>query len=164
MVANAATLRSEVRGQIAKVKTNPSGCERRHCVVRNCEFNLESMKRDSEVMKRRTKAFALRILKLYQSLPKTGEARILGQQVLRSGTSIGANYCAACRGRSRAEFSAKLGIVLEEADETVFWLDLMRESAIFPEAKLKDLCQEAHELVAIFVASVRTVKGATSAI
>ena len=122
------------------------------------------MKRDSEAMKRRTKLFALRILKLYQSLPKTGEAHILGKQALRSGTSIGANYCAACRGRSRAEFVAKLGIILEEADETVFWLDLLQESAIFPESKLKDLCKEANELVAIFVASVRTARGPTSAI
>ena len=122
------------------------------------------MKRDSEAMKQRTKNFALRILKLYRSLPKTDEARILGRQVLRSGTSIGANYCAACRGRSRAEFVAKLGIVLEEADETVFWLELIREATIFPEAKLRDLCQEANELVSIFVASVRTVKGSTSAI
>jgi len=122
------------------------------------------MKRDSEAMKRRTKAFALRIIKLYQSLPKTGEARILGQQILRSGTSIGANYCSACRGRSRAEFLAKLGIVLEEADEIVFWLDLIRDSAIFPETKMRDLCQEANELVAIFVTSVRTAKGSPSAI
>jgi four helix bundle protein len=122
------------------------------------------MKRDSEAMKQRTKNFALRILKLYRSLPKTDEARILGRQVLRSGTSIGANYCAACRGRSRAEFVAKLGIVLEEADETVSWLELIREAAIFPETKLRDLCQEANELVSIFVTSVRTVKGSTSAI
>lgn len=104
------------------------------------------------------------ILKLYQSLPKTDEVRILGQQVLRSGTSIGANYCAACRGRSRAEFVAKLGIVLEEADETVFWLELIREAAIFPEVKLRDLCQEANELVSIFVTSVRTARGSASAI
>ena len=114
------------------------------------------MKRDSEAMKQRTKNFALRILKLYRS---TDEARILGRQVLRSGTSIGANYCAACRGRSRAEFVAKLGIVLEEADETAFWLELIREAAIFPETKLRDLCQEANDLVSIFVTSVRTVKG-----
>ena len=81
------------------------------------------MKRDSEAMKQRTKNFALRILKLYRSLPKTDEARILGRQVLRSGTSIGANYCAACRGRSRAEFAAKLGIVLEERTKQSFgWI------------------------------------------
>ena len=122
------------------------------------------MKRDSEAMKRRTRDFALRIIKLYQSLPKSDEARILGRQILRSGTSIGANYCAACRGRSRAEFVAKLGIVLVEADETVFWLDLIREAGIFPQVKLRDLCQEANELVSIFVVSVRTVKSSTSTI
>jgi four helix bundle protein len=106
----------------------------------------------------------LRIIKLFRSLPKTDEARILGKQVLRSGTSIGANYRAACRARSRAEFVAKLGIVLEEADETTFWLEVMRDSRIFPEEKLKDIVREAQELVAIFVASVRTAKGFTSSI
>ena len=115
------------------------------------------MKRDSEALKARTKVFALRILRLYRSLP-TEEARILGRQLLRSSTSIGANYRAACRGRSRAEFAAKLGIVLEEADETVFWLELIQEGNIFPAEKLRDLVREANELVSIFVASVRTVK------
>ena|SRR5450756_1864884 len=89
------------------------------------------MKRDSEALKLRTKDFALRVPRLYRSLPRTEEARILGTQLLRSSTSIGANYRAACRGRSRAEFVAKLGIVLEEADETVFWLELFQEGNIF---------------------------------
>lgn len=117
-----------------------------------------------EELQERTRRFALRIIKLFRSLPKTDEARILGKQVLRSGTSIGANYRAACRARPRAEFAAKLGIVLEEADETTFWLELMRDSRIFPEEKLKDIVGEAQELVAIFVASVRTAKGFTSSI
>ena len=108
-------------------------------------------------MKARTKVFALRILRLYRSLP-TEEARILGRQLLRSSTSIGANYRAACRGRSRAEFAAKLGIVLEEADETVFWLELIQEGNIFPAEKLRELVREANELVSIFVVSARTVK------
>jgi len=121
------------------------------------------MKRDSEALKLRTKDFALRVLRLYRSLPRTEEARILGTQLLRSSTSIGANYRAACRGRSRAEFVAKLGIVLEEADETVFWLELLQEGNIqegniFPAQKLRDLVQEANELVSIFVSSVRTAK------
>ena len=116
------------------------------------------MKRDSEALKARTKDFALRILRLYRSLPRTDEARILGKQLLRSSTSIGANYRAACRGRSRAEFAAKLGIVLEEADETVFWLELLEEGNIFPKGKLSDLAREANELVSIFVVSVRTAK------
>jgi four helix bundle protein len=111
----------------------------------------------------RTKRFALRILKLFRSLPKTEEARIFGRQLLRSGTSIGANYRAACRARSRAEFIAKLGIVLEEADETVFWLELMRDGEIFPQQKLNDLVTEANELVSIFVTSIRTAKEPSSA-
>jgi four helix bundle protein len=119
--------------------------------------------RDLERLQVRTKRFALRILTLFRSLPKTEEARILGRQLLRSGTSIGANYRAACRARSRAEFIAKLGIVLEEADETVFWLELMRDASIFPQQKLNDLVQEANELVSIFVTSVRTAKEPTSA-
>src|SRR5271154_3135550 len=117
------------------------------------------MKRDSDALKLRTKAFALRVLRLYRSLPRTEEARILGTQLLRSSTSIGANYRAACRGRSRAEFVAKLGIVLEEADEVVYWLELLQEGKIFQAEKLRDLMQEANELVSIFVSSVRTAKG-----
>jgi four helix bundle protein len=120
--------------------------------------------KESEMLKDRTRRFALRILGVYRALPRTEEARILGKQVLRSGTSIGANYRAACRARSRAEFTAKLGIVLEEADETVFWLELMRDAGFFSDRKLRKIVQEANELVAIFVASMRTVKGFTSAI
>jgi four helix bundle protein len=122
------------------------------------------MKRDAEIMKQRTKDFALRILRLYRSLPRTDEARVLGTQLLRSSTSIGANYRAACRGRSRAEFIAKLGLVLEEADETVFWLELFQEAKIFSPEKLDALTKEANELVSIFVSSLRTAKSATSAI
>ena len=117
------------------------------------------MKRDSEALKLRTKDFALRVLRLYRSLPRTEESRVLGAQLLRSSTSIGANYRAACRGRSRAEFVAKLGIVLEEADETVFWLELLQEGNIFQAEKLSDLVREANEPVAIFASSVRTARG-----
>lgn len=112
-----------------------------------------------EDLQARTRRFALRIIKLFRSLPRTEEARILGKQVLRSGTSIGANYRAAGRARSRAEFVAKLGIVLEEADETVFWLELMRDAEIFPNLKLQNLVTEANELVSIFVSALRRAKG-----
>jgi four helix bundle protein len=122
------------------------------------------MGKESEILKDRTRGFALRIVGMYRALPRTEEARIIGKQVLRSGTSIGANYRAACRARSRAEFVAKLGIVLEESDETAFWLDLLRDAAIFPDEKLKDLRREANELISIFVASMRTAKGCNSAI
>lgn len=102
-----------------------------------------------EEFKMRTKKFALRIIKLYQSLPKTGDAQVIGKQLLRSGTSVGANYRAACRARSRAEFSAKIGIVLEEADETVFWIELLAESGIVSPEKLTALQTEANELLSV---------------
>ena len=114
---------------------------------------------NSQDLKVRTKQFALRILRLYRALPAKEEARILGKQVLRSGTSVGANYRAACRARTRAEFIAKLGIVLEEADETVFWLELLLEGGIVKGEKSDALLKEAQELTSIFVASLCTAKG-----
>ena len=106
----------------------------------------------------RTKSFALRIIRMFRSLPKTEEARILGKQVLRSSTSVAANYRAVCRARSKAEFTAKLGVVVEEADETVFWLELLVESGIVPKEKIHSLINEANELVAIFAASRHTAR------
>src|SRR3979490_1944478 len=117
---------------------------------------------DSQDLRARTRQFVLRILRRYRALPPKEEARILGKQLLRSGTSVGANYRAACRARSRAEFIAKLGIVLEEADETVFWLELLHEGGIVKHEKLDALVTEAHELTSIFVASLRTAKGIAS--
>ena len=111
-----------------------------------------------EELKRRTKVFAIRIVKLFRSLPKTEEARIIGRQVLRSGTSVAANYRAVCRARSRAEFISKIGVVVEEADETVFWLELLVETNIVAANKMEDLLREANELLAIFAASQRTAK------
>jgi len=114
------------------------------------------MESKQEELRARTKKFALRIIRLFKSLPHSPEAQILGKQLLRSGTSIGANYRAAGRARSGAEFSAKIGIVVEEADETVFWLECLVEAEIVKEELLKDLITEANELVAIFAASYRT--------
>jgi four helix bundle protein len=113
-------------------------------------------------LKDRTKQFALRMMRLYSALPRREEARIIGRQMLRSGTSVGANYRAACRARSKAEFVAKLGLVLEEADETVFWLELLQESSLISAQKLAPLVQEARELTAIFVTSICTAKGIAS--
>ncbi|MDP9253382.1 MAG: four helix bundle protein [Verrucomicrobiota bacterium] len=104
----------------------------------------------------RTKAFALRVLKLVDRMPRTTAGRTLAAQLVRSGTSIGANYRAACRGRSRAEFAAKLGVVAEEADETVYWLELIRDGGLVTETKIGDLLKEADELTAIFTAGRRT--------
>ncbi|MGA8344749.1 MAG: four helix bundle protein [Candidatus Sulfotelmatobacter sp.] len=113
-------------------------------------------------LKDRTKQFALRVMRLYRALPRDEGARVVGRQLLRSGTSVGANYRAACRARSKAEFVAKLGIVLEEADETVFWLELLQESEVVSVEKLAPLVQEARELTAIFVTSICTAKGIAS--
>ncbi len=113
-------------------------------------------------LKTRTKQFALRIVNVYRKLPRTEEARVIGKQMLRSGKSVGANYRAACRSRSKAEFISKIGIVLEEADETVFWLELLLDAKVFPRNKIDDLLAEANELTSIFVTSLRTSKGLTS--
>lgn len=102
-----------------------------------------------EQFKLRTKTFSLRVIKLFQALPKTVDAQTLGKQLLRSATSVAANYRAACRARSKAEFVAKVGIALEEADESLFWLELLEESDIMPANKLANLKQEADELTAM---------------
>ena len=112
----------------------------------------------AEKLKKRTKDFAIRIVKIYRVLPNTGEAKVIGNQFLRSGTAIAANYRASCRARSTAEFIAKIGVVVEEADETVFWLEMLVDCEIFPESKMKDLIQESNELLAIFAASQITAK------
>ena len=114
-------------------------------------------------LKVRTKCFAVGIIHLYRRLPRSQEAQIIGKQVLRSSTSLGANYRAACRSRSRAEFISKISIVLEEADETVFWLELLPETGVFSKNEIDGLLIEANELTSIFVASLRTSKGLTSA-
>lgn len=95
---------------------------------------------------------------MFQALPRTEEARILGRQVLRSGTSVGANYRSACRARSRADFISKVGITIEEADETAYWLELLIDADIVKRARLEDLLVEANELVRIFQASRSTAK------
>ena len=109
-----------------------------------------------DAMRDRTKAFGLRIVKMYRALPRTPDAQVIGKQVLRSGTSIGANYRAACSGRSRQEFVAKLGIVVEEADETIYWLEMLVDAGIVKARRMKDLLAEAHELTAIFTAAKNT--------
>lgn len=103
----------------------------------------------NEVFRNRTKAAALRVIRLYQQLPRSGEADVLGKQLLRSATSVAANYRAACRGRSGAEWYAKLSICVEEADETQLWLELLGDAAIFPKAKLADLEKEYLEIVSV---------------
>ena len=109
-------------------------------------------------LKSRTKCFALRIIKVVDALPNTRSANVIGNQLLRSGTSVGANYRAACRARSTAEFIARLGVVEEEADECGYWLELLVDSGLMPEKQLGELRKEAGELVAIMVASIKTAR------
>src|SRR5437867_9374808 len=104
-------------------------------------------------LKQRTMQFALRVLKLVSALPKTTEGRAIGGQLMRSGTSVGANYRAACRGRSKAEFTSKLGIVEEEADESAYWMESIIESGLLTSQQVHPLHQEAGELTAIMAAS-----------
>ncbi|MES2618208.1 MAG: four helix bundle protein [Bacteroidota bacterium] len=111
-----------------------------------------------EDLKNRTKQFALRSIKVFQALPKTDEARVIGKQFLRSSTSVAANYRAVCRARSMAEFVAKLGIVIEEADETVLWLELLIESGIISEIRAASLLKEANEILFIMSASKSTIR------
>jgi len=119
---------------------------------------LEAMASQAEQLKARTKQFAIRVVRLFRTLPKTDEARVIGKQVLRSGTSVAANYRAVCRARSQAEFIAKIGVVVEEIDETVFWIELLADTEIIRSERIAELLTEANELLAIFAASLRTAK------
>lgn len=109
-------------------------------------------------LRERTTAFALRVVRMYAALPKTTEAQVLGKQVLRSGTSVGANYREAFRARSRAEFVSKCGDCLREIEETSYWLELLVESDAVAAGKLQDLRSECDELTAIFVSIVKSSK------
>jgi four helix bundle protein len=117
---------------------------------------------NAEELKLRTKKFALGVIKLYRSLPKEKDAQVLGHQMLRSGTSVGANYRAACRARSQADFISKITIVEEEADETSYWIELLIESGIMKKELLEDLLKESNELTAIFTSSGQTAKSKLS--
>ena len=109
-------------------------------------------------LRTRTKTYALRIIKLYQTLAKSGAAQVIGKQLLRSGTSVGAQYREACRAKSSADFINKMEGCLQELDETAYWLELLVDGKVIPAEKLADLQKETEELIAIFVASVKTAK------
>ena len=118
---------------------------------------------DATELKARTKRFALRCMKLADSLPSTSTSgRVIATQLVRSGTSVAANYRSACRGRSPAEFAAKMGVVEEEVDETALWLELVMESGMKPEKQVRPLWQEADELTRIAVSSIRTTRRTSS--
>ena len=113
---------------------------------------------DADELKRRTKKFGLDVIKLVESLPTTQTVKVIGNQLLRSSLSVGANYRAACRARSKADFISKVGITIEEADESQHWLEMLAEAGIVTKDKLKPLVQESNELVAILTASAKTAR------
>lgn len=113
---------------------------------------------NKEDLKSRTKKFSLSVVHLIKALPKTQTGTIIGNQLLRAGTSVGANYRAACRSRSVAEFIAKLGIVIEEADESIYWMEILVESGLVEDSFVRPLINEANEITAIMVASSKTLK------
>ncbi|HEY2103493.1 MAG TPA: four helix bundle protein [Chthoniobacterales bacterium] len=116
-------------------------------------MSISELAKRTNALKARTKDFAIRIFRLVDALPKSVQGRAVANQIIRSGTSVASNYRAACRARSRAEFIAKIGLVEEEADETLFWLELIIETDLLAANKLKPLLREADEIVSIMAAS-----------
>ncbi len=125
-------------------------------------MNDEGKRPEPKDLQVRTKEFALRIVRMFAALPKSTEAQVLGKQVLRSDTSVGANYREANRARSKPEFIAKIGDCPKELDETAYWLDLLAESSIVPNAKLADLRDECDQLLAIFTTISKKTKANVS--
>ncbi len=111
-----------------------------------------------ENFKNKTKSLALRIIRLAETIPNTKSGNVISNQILRSGTSVGANYRAACRAKSTADMISKLGIVEEEADETIYWLELLGESELVKESKLAELMKDYNEIVAMIVSSIKTLR------
>ena len=111
-----------------------------------------------EELKQRTQQFALRVLALAGALPRSPAGRVIAYQLIKSATSVGANYRAACRGKSKADFVSKLGTVVEEADESVYWMELIMAGGLMKPELVQPLCQEANELTAIFAAGLKTAK------
>ncbi|MGC4074089.1 MAG: four helix bundle protein [Nibricoccus sp.] len=120
------------------------------------------MKNAETDLKERTRAFALRVIKLYSALPSAAAAQVLGKQLLRSGTSVGANYREAHRARSKAEFIAKMGDCLKELDESSYWLDLLATAELVPATRLSALIDETNQLTAIFVTIIKNTKSGQS--
>jgi four helix bundle protein len=121
-------------------------------------INSSTYGRNGE-LRERTAAFALRVIEMFRVLPQTPEAQVIGKQLLRSATSVAANYRAVQRARSKPEFLSKIGIVVEESDESIFWLELLVKSRIVAEPRMAKLIEEANELTAIFASSQRTARG-----
>jgi four helix bundle protein len=117
------------------------------------------MTRSPEEFKKRTQSFALRVIRLVDKLPRRRSADVIGRQLLNSATSVGANYRSACRARSTAEFCSKMGVVEEEADESVYWMEMLIAADLVREGLLRDLIAEGNEIVSLVVASINTARG-----
>lgn len=113
---------------------------------------------DPHELKGRTRQFALRVFRLAESLPETPTARVIRNQILRSGSSVGANYRAACRAKSKPDFISKLGTVEEETDETIYWMELLIDTGIVKPNRIADLLDEADQILSIVIASIRTAR------
>lgn len=113
---------------------------------------------NSDGFKQRTKAFALRIIRLVDALPKSRLASVIGSQLPRCGTLVGANYRAACRARSSADFVAKMGIVEEECDEAAYWMELLIEAGVMKESRVSALLNEANEILSMVITSIKTAR------
>jgi len=134
----------------------PRASKKVECRSQKCVWDQADM--ESRDLKDRTKRFAVRIIRMIERLPRSTSSEVIARQLVKSATSVGANYRAACRGRSKSEFIAKLQIVLEESDETQYWLELLLELGMLDERVLRDSIQEADELTAIFVSALKTAR------
>ena len=127
----------------------------------NAERRMKSQTTEETSLKERTKSFALNVIKLVESLPKGRTAETIGRQLLDAGTSVGANYRAACRARSPADFISKMGIVEEDADETIYWMELLIKARLVQENDISGLLDEANQILAMTVSSIKTARGKT---
>jgi four helix bundle protein len=114
---------------------------------------------NSDELNKRTRRFALRVIRLAESLPNTATACVIRNQMLRCGSSVGANYRAACRAKSKADFIYKMGIVEEESDETIYWMELLIDAQIVKRSRVADLLDEANQILSIVIASIKTARG-----
>jgi four helix bundle protein len=127
----------------------------------NVERRMKNQKTEETSLKERTKSFALNVIKLVESLPKGRAEETIGRQLLDAGTSVGANYRAACRARSPADFISKMGIVEEEADESIYWMELLIKAGLVQENEISGLLDEANQILAMTVSSIKTARGKT---
>jgi four helix bundle protein len=127
-------------------------------VISECGVERERKSMEPKDLKQRTKEFALRIIELVESLPRDKITDVIGKQLLRSGTSVGANYRSACRAKSTADFISKMGTVEEEADESIYWMELLIESGLISKDEVDGLLDEADQIVAIIVSSIKTAR------